>query len=179
MPLFCGVHQSFVLGPLLFTLYNTSLISLIHSHKLDHYLYPDDTKVYISLSTGDSDLYFKQLGDCLSDTPGLMTNNKLRLNANKTDFIIIGISRQRNKHTHFFPTNILSYSMTPSDTVRNPGVTFDSDFNFRKYVSLTCHPCFYHIRDLRRIRHYISLSVAKTIATALITSRLDYCNSFL
>ena len=38
---------------------------------------------------------------------------------------------------------------------------------------------FYHIRDLRRIRLFISLSVAKTIATALVTSRLDYCNSLL
>jgi len=37
----------------------------------------------------------------------------------------------------------------------------------------------YHIRDLHLIRRYISLSVAKTIATALITSRLDYGNSLL
>ncbi|MEG7525511.1 MAG: hypothetical protein M3H12_20910, partial [Chromatiales bacterium] len=28
-----------------------------------------------------------------------------------------------------------------------------------------------------RIRRYISLSVAKTIATVLVSSRLDYCNS--
>ena len=37
----------------------------------------------------------------------------------------------------------------------------------------------YHIRDLRRIRRYMSLFVAKTIATALGSSRLDYCNSLL
>jgi len=37
------------------------------------------------------------------------------------------------------------------------------------------HPKF-NFYDLRR---YISLSVAKTIATSLITSRLDYCNSLL
>ena len=66
----------------------------------------------------------------LGDISGWVTNNKLRLNANKTDFIIIGTSRQRSKLT-FFPTNILSHSITPSDTVRNLGVTFDSDFNFR------------------------------------------------
>ena len=39
--------------------------------------------------------------------------------------------------------------------------------------------CFYHIRDLRRIRRYILLSDAKTIATALISSRLDYYNVLL
>ena len=84
------------------------------------------------------------------------------------------------KLTHLFPMNILRYSITPSDTVRNLGVTFDSAFfNFRKLISLTCRSCFNHIRDLRRIIRYISLSAAKTIATALITSRLDYYNSLL
>ena len=48
-----------------------------------------------------------------------------------------------------------------------------------KNVSLTCPCCLYHMRDLRRIRRYISLSVPKTIATALITSRPDYWNSLL
>ena len=43
----------------------------------------------------------------------------------------------------------------------------------------TCGCCFYHIRDLRHIHRFISLSVAKTIATALVSSRLGYCNSLL
>ena len=42
-----------------------------------------------------------------------------------------------------------------------------------------CKSCFYHIRDLRRIRRHIPLSSAKTISNALISSRLDYCNSLL
>ena len=32
----------------------------------------------------------------------------------------------------------------------------------------TCHCCLYHIRDFRRIRRYISLSVVKTISAAVI-----------
>ena len=46
---------------------------------------------------------------------------------------------------------------------------------FLKYVN----PVLCHIRDLRRIRRHISTSTAKTISTALISSRLDYCNSLL
>ena len=56
---------------------------------------------------------------------------------------------------------------------------FDSDFSFHKHVSNICKSCFYHIRDLRRIRRHIPLSTAKTISNALISSRLDYCNSLL
>ena len=41
----------------------------------------------------------------------------------------------------------------------------------------TCRCCFYHIRDIRCIHRYMSFVVDKTIATALVSSRLDYCNS--
>ena len=58
-------------------------------------------------------------------------------------------------------------------------ILFDESFNFKQHISKTCRCCFYHIRDLRRIRRFVSLSVAKTTATALVSSRLDYCNSLL
>jgi len=37
--------------------------------------------------------------------------------------------------------------------------------------------CFLSIRDLRRIRNAIDSTTAKTIATSLINSKVDYCNS--
>ena len=46
---------------------------------------------------------------------------------------------------------------------------------FREHISQACRCCFYFIRDVRRIRW--SLSVAKTITTAPVRSRLDYCYS--
>ena len=75
-----------------------------------------------------------------------------------------------------FPATYSSQSSTPAASVLNLGVTFDENFNFIQHISKTCRCCLYHIRDLRR---FLSLSVAKAIATALIGSRLDYCNSFL
>ena len=39
--------------------------------------------------------------------------------------------------------------------------------------------CFYHIRDLKRIRKSLPLTLAKQIAVAQVTSKLDYCNSLL
>ncbi len=69
---------------------------------------------------------------------------------------------------------------SPSDSVRNLSVIFDSDFSFHRHVSNICKSCFYHIRDLRRIRRHIPLSTAKTISNALIiSSRLYYCNSLI
>ena len=71
---------------------------------------------------------------------------------------------------------MLSHNFTPTVSARNLIVTFDNNKNFRQHISQTCRYCFYHIRDLRRIRRYMYFVVAKTIA-ALVSSRLDYCNS--
>ena len=35
------------------------------------------------------------------------------------------------------------------------------------------------MRDLRRIRRHLDVDSAKLLATALVSSRLDYCNSLL
>ena len=37
-----------------------------------------------------------------------------------------------------------------------------------------CNKCYYHIRNISSIRHYITRNDCKTLAHALITSRLDY-----
>ena len=108
-----------------------------------------------------------------------MKNSKLKLNADKMEFLIIGTLTQRAKLDGFFPTHMLNQSITAAASVLNLGVTLDENFNFKQHISKTCRCCFYRIRDLLRIRRFISLSVAKTIATALISSILDYCNSIL
>ena len=108
-----------------------------------------------------------------------MESSKLKLNVNKTDVIIIGTKQQRNKIVDYFPVKIFGNDTSPSDTVRNLGVVFDSNFSFHQYISLVYKSCFHHIRDFRRIRRHLSLSSAKTISIALINSRLDYCNLLL
>ena len=76
-----------------------------------------------------------------------------------------------------FPCLLLGQDKNPSTSAKNLGVLFDSSLNFQKHISQTCRACFYHIRDLRRIRKSLSLDLAKQIAVALVSSKLDYCNS--
>ena len=47
------------------------------------------------------------------------------------------------------------------------------------HVNNVCKAAHFHIRALRHIRRCVSVYAAKTVATALMSSRLDYCNSIL
>ena len=106
-----------------------------------------------------------------------MTGSKLKLNPSKTEFLLIGTKLKREQILNIFPCLILVQDTNPSASVKNLGVVFDSSLNFRKHISQTCKACFYYIRDLRRIRKSLSLDLAKQIAVALVSSKLDYCNS--
>ena len=106
-----------------------------------------------------------------------MTGSKLKLNPSKTEFLLIGTKLQREKFLKNFPCLLLGQDTNPSTSANNLGVLSDSSLNFGKDISQTCRACFYHIRDLRRIRKSLSLDLAKQIAVALVSSKLDYCNS--
>ena len=88
-----------------------------------------------------------------------MESSKLKPNPDKTHLIIIGTKPQQNSVICHFPFKLLGSDTFPSDTVRNIGVVFDSDFNFRQHISQICKPCFYHIHHIYLIRRHISISI--------------------
>ena len=106
-----------------------------------------------------------------------MIGSKLKFNPSKTEFLFIGTKLQREKFLNNFQCLILGQDTNPSTSAKNIGVAFDSSLNFRKHISQTYRACFYHIRDLSRIRKSLSLNLAKQIAVTLVSSKLEYCNS--
>ena len=174
-----GVPQGSVLGPLLLTLYTTPLSSLVSGHAIPHHVYADDSQLYVSFSSGDSAAALNGLQSCLASVQSWMSTNKLKLNPDKTKFLLIGNEWQRSKYLSMFPIELLGVETYPAKSARNLGVIFDKNFNFRSHISAICSSCIYHIRDLQRIRCHLDLDSAKLLANALGSSRLDYCNSLL
>ena len=108
-----------------------------------------------------------------------MVGVKLKLNPEKTEFIIIGQRAIRESLTPNFPVPLLQNNISPSVEVKNLGVIFDSDNSFDNHVAKICRACYYHLRNLRRIRKFLSDETAILLANAMVSSLLDYRNSLL
>ena len=51
--------------------------------------------------------------------------------------------------------------------------------SFEEHVNELCRAAFYNIRNISRIHPCLSIDSTKTLVHALVTSRLDHCNSLL
>ena len=67
--------------------------------------------------------------------------------------------------------------LLPVQQARNLGVLFDAELSFNKHISKLSQVAHMHIRQLRRIRPCLDLGSAVLLANALVSSRIDYCNS--
>src|SRR6188472_2446730 len=174
-----GVPQGSVLGPILFNLYTTPLSSLISSHSLDHDLFADDSQMYTCFTPNS----YSDAATCLQHTfqsiSAWMSANFLALNPSKTEFMLFGTPQQLSKLNDPCLSISSDISITPASSVRNLGVVFDEHLSFHEHITKISQACFFHIRDLRRIRQFLTLETASTIGSALMQSKLDYCNSLL
>ena len=120
----CGVPQGSVLGPLYFVLFTADVFGIADEHGFAIHGYADDMQIYDHCVVEDLHHLTSRLVDCIGSIGVWMTNNRLKLNASKTEFIWFGSARRLARCT-FEAIVVNGSSILPSKTVRNLGVVLD------------------------------------------------------
>ena len=145
----------------------------VHQHQ-----YADDTQLYMEISRDPSDPGISNLESALQSLSSWFLHNGLALNPEKSEAILIG-TQARNRTISNSQGNVAGAVIPLSTSLKLLGVHLDNNLNFNKHVNSVAKSCHFHLRALRHIRSTLDLDSAKLIGHALVSSRLDYCNSLL
>uniref|UniRef100_A0A672G1Q5 Reverse transcriptase domain-containing protein n=1 Tax=Salarias fasciatus TaxID=181472 RepID=A0A672G1Q5_SALFA len=145
---------------------------VIRRHGISFHSYADDTQLYIAVSPDDSGP-IETLFNCISDIKSWMAVNFLQLNQDKTEVLVIGPEGQREK---ILPK---LRDFKPAQSVKNLGVIFDSELNFIPHIKNITKIGFYHLKNIARVRPFLSQASTEVLMHAFISCRLDYCNALL
>jgi len=89
----CSVPQGSVLGPLLFVLYVADLVNVVEKHGLRLYAYADDSQLILHFRRDELAAFIERLDRCIDDVDQWMSANRLMLNVDKTEWLLVGSGR--------------------------------------------------------------------------------------
>ena len=145
-----------MLGPQWFTVYTSPVRDIILKYNLNYHVYADDTQLYITFKSSQepADSCITTLGKCIQVIRSWMRRNFLKLNDEKTEFLLFGSRQQLSKVFLSFIT-IGDSQIIPPSQGRNMGVIFDSTMTLKPHISNIVRVSSFHIRNISRIRKYL------------------------
>ena len=102
-----------------------------------------------------------------------MANNMLKLNDSKTEYMIIGSRHTIGKIPDIMKSiEIGKDNIAMTSSARNIGVLMDSTLCMEAQVSSICRGCYLGIRDISRIRRYLTEDATTHLIIAYVMSKL-------
>ena len=141
----CGVPQGSCLGPLLFSIYTSSLLSIVQDLLPTVHYYADEIKLYVYLSPADENDQFDAIAameSCVRVIRNWMHENRLLMNKTKTEFLLIG-TKQQLAEVNVDQVKVGNADIVPHPSVKNLGVWLDSNLSMVENITKASSSAFF------------------------------------
>ena len=135
-------------------MYTIPLGAVLRHHKIGYHIYADDTQLYVSFDYNNQQHSLNQLTTAISDVRSWMISNKLKINDDKTEFLVLTSKSHSSACKHSI--NIGTSTIQPSRSAKNLGVTLDSTLSMEKHIASVSQSCLYQSRNISAIRKQLT-----------------------
>ena len=123
-------------------------------HEISDEKYADDEQLFLSFKPKDNahtESAIKKMETCIKDIRKFLLDNKLCINDEKTEFMIIGCPQQVSKIKNK-SIQVHNVTIQAADKVKNLGVFFDKTMTMESHVNFMCKKVFMNIKNISLIR---------------------------
>jgi exonuclease III len=175
-----SLPQGSMFGPFCFPRYTSPVGRICKKHRVSYHLYADDIQLYVAVDLKKATEEKARLEQCIRDLRQWLIENKLKLNEEKTEYILVG-----STHFHQNVSGLMSTVLVGDEVIhasgaaRNIGAIVDTHLNMRDHVTSVTAACYMHLRNLGCIRKYLTTDATISLVHAFITNKLDNLNAIL
>ena len=153
-------------------MYTIPISEVIKKHKLNYHFYADDTLLYVAFKNYNIDSITDWIANCVSDICLWMEQNKLKLNEEETDILLIHSKFQNSPSLDEIILG--NEQLTMAGIVTNLGIIFDKEILFNDHINQLCRT--FVSGNLFKIRKYLTDEATSKVVHAFVTTKLDYCS---
>ena len=169
----CGVPQGSNLGPLLFLIYINDLPNCLETTRAS--MFADDANISCC-SNSPNDIEPK-LNTDLENVHKWLLANKLTLNTEKTEFMIVG-SRQKINDMPNFPHVVIGDQIINQVSSKKVlGVIINDQLKWHDHNDAQCKKISKGIALLRRAKPFATLDTLLTMYKSLLLPHFTYCST--
>ena len=166
----CGIPQGSCLGPLLFILYVNDFEQCLN--KCTTNMYADDTSV--TCSAEDIDELCYHLRTEVDNIAEWLRQNKLSMNTDKTEYMVVGHKRQTNRIQGPLEVNINGGPIKRVKKVKYLGITVDENLTRNEQYKNLKGKIKNALSSLRKLKNILPQSKLDQVYKALLESHLRY-----
>ena len=169
-----GVPQGSILGPLLFTVLVSDISECIGTGS--YHTYADDLQWYLRFKPEEALTAFENANTVLNNVVDYSSNNFLKLNTDKTKYIIIGSQNNLNKLKDLIlpPLKLNGDVLERKYSVKNLGVIFDQHMSWVDHINNIVGKAYGRLKQAYRYKNFLSIDSKFRLIEAYILSLFNY-----
>jgi len=159
-------------------MYTTPLGPITREEDTNGHFYADDTQLYLLFEIPRLGEAIGQMENTVSSVQSWMNNNMLKLNTNKTEMLVVSSKKQLDALAGT-TLQIGGDTISASPSVRNIGAIMDTTLSMVPQISNVARIANFHLRNIGRVRKFLTTEATEQLVHSLVSSRIDYANALL
>ena len=175
----CGAPQGSVLGPRIFNINVRSQPEVFKYCMFSTSSFADDSNGRRTFAlTFQFEVIGHQVVNCINRIVTWSHAHFMKINPDKTELMLL-YPASLSKEVIVKGIILDGQCIRFSSQVKNVGVWIDCNLTMNKHVNSIVSHCYKILKDIGKIKKYLERSRLERIVHAVISSRLDQCNSLL